>query len=912
MAKQPANEMSSSLGESWTVITEKSLDNKCTSCYKPFHSEGSHVEELPTDKRNEAKCEKHIKEDDEIRNPPSSRSSGSDIAVIDEDDDEEREKTPCMINESLVPDDSLFSFLTSSSVFKNDDLQPKGDFEALGEDLSDFSSVTTHIREELNSEVDFNPGAKHYIHVPNARLNLALNMVVVLAVTAVLGLGVGNFIGWSTMQQRFGPIPEDKVAAVNQQNWQPTLSQISKLKKLQDELLLCIQEQHDTGIKVCLQDTAYWKEQFAQLFEENQDLQENLQKSKIRGDESDLITEASRCPNQAKGDFQNLKLDLLIDQMDHLKLLKDYEEIRMQEQFAKEKLKKLEEENEELKMKLVEEDQEDEVMLNDLEGKIQKLKDENEVLKVKLQAEEDEDRESVENVVNIKALTSLEEQVRGLRDENKELKNVLHNLQVEENEEKLENVATTRIDTLKGQIDQVVEENQELRGLIKSMQEKRVMDKASLNDQQKLYVNELKHENEDLKVEIGKMRYKMFVPELLDQETDDSDLISMQEELNNLQQVLQQEKGESKKWKQMYEEIKSKASTSEKEKMKTSKEFLPDIDWAEVVAKLNVPDLADKLGNMGTAVSQILEDIWKMNESVGQQFKDVQKDLYTKWEELRLQMEENLKAKGVPKDKHKANKKEEKMSEMLLNSMKKLYRSGVKFMFSTNKDKAEDGGIGAGKVMDSFRRIMGKLNNKWNSFKEAVAKSVEEPAEETNEHENEPQEDVIIDAEEDESTFEQNSDNESPNDNWYSSETENGNHYERLNEEDYDRSEQDEKDWFIKRAEGREKLHKNILPQDSKFTDWDLKRAKGRKRQREVEQLDDDTENDDSDDNEDDDDDYEMKRSDLEKKHKEKKREAKNNAEKMSKNRQEKKAKKESKKKENGRKKKEKSHRNGT
>lgn len=67
-----------------------------------------------------------------------------------------------------------------------------------------------------------------YVHTPNTVLNNKLTLVLILSITAVVGLGIGHFIGWS-----------------NQWNQQRQLSmgQVIKLKQLQDDLLVCMKLQ---------------------------------------------------------------------------------------------------------------------------------------------------------------------------------------------------------------------------------------------------------------------------------------------------------------------------------------------------------------------------------------------------------------------------------------------------------------------------------------------------------------------------------------------------------------------------------------------------------------------------------------------------------------------------------------------
>lgn len=48
---------------------------------------------------------------------------------------------------------------------------------------------------EDDGSLDLSPGQKAYIHMPNSSVNFWLNLSVLVAVTSVMGMGIGNYIG---------------------------------------------------------------------------------------------------------------------------------------------------------------------------------------------------------------------------------------------------------------------------------------------------------------------------------------------------------------------------------------------------------------------------------------------------------------------------------------------------------------------------------------------------------------------------------------------------------------------------------------------------------------------------------------------------------------------------------------------
>ena len=139
----------------------------------------------------------------------------SDIDIIEEDED---------LSSSIVSQLTNLSFLQDLNIAKsNNRLTP----EYVQDDLSESSSLV-FCTDEIPNDLEMKPGVRAYVHTPNSKLNVRLNLMLALTITAVVGLGIGNFLGWSTNK--------------NQQN-QLSIGQVMKLKQLQDELVICMQNQ---------------------------------------------------------------------------------------------------------------------------------------------------------------------------------------------------------------------------------------------------------------------------------------------------------------------------------------------------------------------------------------------------------------------------------------------------------------------------------------------------------------------------------------------------------------------------------------------------------------------------------------------------------------------------------------------
>ena len=159
---------------------------------------------------------------------PDSTNNSSDIDIIDEDENSSDDElsTASLCSSSVVSQMSNLSFLRDQYLLQSHLLNPE---DRNTEDLSETSSLNYR---ELNPDVDLNRGPRAYVHTPNTGLNGKLNLILVLSVFTVIGLGIGNYIGWSNHWSH---------------NSQLSMGQVIKLKQLQDELVVCMQNQNNRG-----------------------------------------------------------------------------------------------------------------------------------------------------------------------------------------------------------------------------------------------------------------------------------------------------------------------------------------------------------------------------------------------------------------------------------------------------------------------------------------------------------------------------------------------------------------------------------------------------------------------------------------------------------------------------------------
>ncbi|KAH6938861.1 hypothetical protein HPB50_013824 [Hyalomma asiaticum] len=373
----------------------------------------------------------------------SAGSRDSDIDIIDEDTDHSIES----LNSSAIGNTSasLMGFSEISGAASS-----YGNQEMPGAlDWMDAASVASDT--SLPSGLEMQSGVRRYKHVPNTRLNWVLTAVAALVAVAAVAFGVGHYYGGSdqSFQQR-----------------KLSQGQMQQLKALQEELVNCMNQQNKEkppkgspfrNTQVCYQDVEYWKRKFEQLFSENKGLKELLEHSQRSAVMHDPRVDSSGdCSADLPNDLHKLKLDLILNQMQHLQLMKTFNQVKHSERLSREQARKLELENELLKARLEEEETDDILVQQQLESKVrniwlhhvysavverlfrialvqvQSLTEENQELQSRLGHESQ--REA--------ALRSLEHQVQQLLNENDRLKRTMQ-------EQVPSSVTTSRISRLR-------------------------------------------------------------------------------------------------------------------------------------------------------------------------------------------------------------------------------------------------------------------------------------------------------------------------------------------------------------------------------------------------------------------------------------------------------------------------------
>ncbi|XP_054156413.1 bromodomain and WD repeat-containing DDB_G0285837-like isoform X2 [Oppia nitens] len=495
----------------------------------------------------------------------------------DDDDNDDQLSTASLCSSSVVSQVSDLSFLRDQYL-RQHLLSPN---DSLNEDLSETSSLNYR---ELTTEVQLKRGTRAYVHTRNSGLNGKLNLVLILSLSAVIGLGIGHFIGWSNNRHH--------------QHRHLSMGQVIKLKQLQDELVVCMDNQQITGSHqtngqsalVCHSDGDYFRQKFETLFSENKYLLDAFERTQQHyhsdGDLRNIIAD-KECDNETAGEeFHKLKLGFLVTQMEHLQLLKTLEEVKSKGKQSEQRVKDLEEENSELKMKLVEEEEDDQQIVESWGNRVAILETENQELRTRL--EDDEEEDSV-------VLKRLNDKIDELMQENEELKAAINQLEAQvvnvvghtisagEEEEEAEGVSISsqssridhnirnggsggardngadikmpvKLDLLKQRINQMIIENDELKSTIGRLRwttqeqpppppssDDDLIDEEDIDDETK-YVNSI--------VDDYSSSYSSneLAEELLAQQ--------LEEQLTELKDQLISEQLESKKWRQMYESLK--------------------------------------------------------------------------------------------------------------------------------------------------------------------------------------------------------------------------------------------------------------------------------------------------------------------------------------------------------------------
>lgn len=284
-------------------------------------------------------------------------------------------------------------------------------------DLSAFGSSKDEMPEDLDAT-----RVRTYTHTPNTKLNFALNLLLALSVTMVVGLGIGHFIGWSSRW-------------MNQHNFQQ--AHIMKLKALQEELVNCLQNpgshymEGNGESKACYEKVDYWQEKFDDILSQNDVLQNFIDRSIHENLDEQNDEKCEETNQNIIAEYRQLKFHLITQQLENVATLRRMEALKRQEKETLDRVKRLEEENEELKAQVEDEQVKDSTSDEDADRElIQQLSEENQELKkelnhlmaaLKLEQQED-DKKSVEE------LGCLREQINQLKIANSELQQVIAKL----------------------------------------------------------------------------------------------------------------------------------------------------------------------------------------------------------------------------------------------------------------------------------------------------------------------------------------------------------------------------------------------------------------------------------------------------------------------------------------------------
>ncbi|KAL1475393.1 hypothetical protein MTO96_019832 [Rhipicephalus appendiculatus] len=407
----------------------------------PRVEEGNRLEDLPLDENaTNVSREKAMDTGDDKKEPDaglsgdrdaSAGSRDSDIDIIDDDTDHSIES----LSSSAIGNTSAslmgFSEISgTASSYGNQEVP-------CGSDWMDAASVASDA--SLPSGLEMRSGVRRYKHVPNTRLNWALTAMAALVAVAAVAFGMGHYFGWSVQSL---------------QRQELSQGQMQQLKALQEELVKCMHQQNKEtppkdapfpNTQVCYQDVEYWKRKFEQLFSENKGLKELLEHSQRNAVMHDPRVDSATgdCSADSPDDLHKLKLDLILNQMQHLQLMKTFNQVKHSERLSREQARKLELENEQLKARLEETD--DVLVQQQLETKVQALTEENQELQSRLGHESQ--REA--------ALRSLEHQVQQLLSENEMLKRSMR-----------EPVTTSRISRLRDTVNRLIIENEDLKTVV--------------------------------------------------------------------------------------------------------------------------------------------------------------------------------------------------------------------------------------------------------------------------------------------------------------------------------------------------------------------------------------------------------------------------------------------------------------
>ncbi|KAI1301398.1 hypothetical protein HDE_02676 [Halotydeus destructor] len=541
------------------------------------------------------------------------------------------------------------SVISSLSFMRSDGLRCRN-YDHLHEDFSETSSI--NFRDELPANTVLSTSRQRaYVHTPNRGFNYKLNTIVALTLAAVIGLGIGNYIGL--------------MDGLNTN--QLSLAQVMKLRQLQDELENCMEHEKamdelssNENASICNGNIEHWKTRFENLFRENKgmkDLLEKAQQHLHQNSNSELNIE-KECAPTATEEFQKLKLNMIVKQMEHLQLLKSLNQVKNREQQSQKRVLDLESENTILKVRLMEEEEDDILIAESLEEKISQLKNENDALKSKL---EDDGK-----------FRSLEKTVDTLNKDNMELKSALRNLHMQMNMD---------YDDEANVGDDFNNTEEPLKRL----------------DAIRQRINQLLFENEDLKSTIARLRYtKETEPEPIDNSVE-----ALEEQLEALQNIVDLEKEEAKKWKALFEAERAKSTENSKISEYQSNDFR-NILMDSIIGNSDV---------LGTALKSMVESgfetVAEISKEVDSRIAIIQ-DTATELHSSLVSKWQSLNSFNSEENEFGSQKIIGKMAALLSTTMRKLQDSGDKF--STTQKPLESR---ITKLATRMSKISDNLETKW-------------------------------------------------------------------------------------------------------------------------------------------------------------------------------------------------------
>jgi hypothetical protein len=372
--------------------------------------------------------------------------------------------------------------------------------------------------------------------------------------------------------------------------------------------------------------------------------------------------------------------------------------VKYKGQQSEKRVQDLEVENSELKMKLVEEEEDDEVIVQSWGNRVALLENENKELRSRI--EDDEEEDSV-------VLQNLNDRIDELLKENNELKSAIAQLEAQV---VMVGHNPATISSSDGEYS--------LPRLPKST------DKFSIKlDLLRQRINQMVLENDELKTTIARLRWseKSYDSDLVLEEEEDEenpalDLSKLEEQMNNLKEMLMTEQTESKKWKEMYEEMKFKNEEMlNKENNNNRKQFDESVVYEWIWNSTNALKevlisgssvVGDRLKAMFEQLSKsesiIPNEIYNGINATQSILADLNQRLQNKWEEL--QNLKNVMSNGNQKLSYK-------MAKLLENTLRKLQDAGEKLINNENTLKAR-----VEHFSNRISKLVENLDNKWSEL----------------------------------------------------------------------------------------------------------------------------------------------------------------------------------------------------